>query len=208
MFIVGHDEFSGRSRGNLRMLNLGLAAGLIAELAVDGFVGVTASTGAVWARHRDTTPTTGVTFDLLDFIRSEPKLPLADWMSFLARDDNARSQVGQRLLRAGIVTPRTERHRLRRQVVYPAAHTAVAQYTLTRLAGLGRASEAHAPTVSDDDVVLMALLVATDLSAHIAHETTGRLRVGADVVDTLPDHLRALVGHAGAALGSATLRGH
>ena len=105
LYLLAHDDRTGKPRLGPRQLGLGLAGGLLAEQLLADQIGV-APGGLVCVtghRRRDRQPPGG----LLGQIAAEPALlPVRDWLEFLSR--TSARQVADRLEQAGylITVPR------------------------------------------------------------------------------------------------------
>jgi Golgi phosphoprotein 3 (GPP34) len=101
LYLMAHDDRTGRLLLSARAAGLGLAGALLADLVLAGCVRVTggqlAATGAA-------PPGDGLAAGVLDVLASEqPPRPVADWLAFLAR--TAPADVAARLERAGYLIP-------------------------------------------------------------------------------------------------------
>jgi hypothetical protein len=98
LYLLGHDDRSGRPLVSPRPLGTGLAGALLAELFLAGCVGVRPDTAVVTGRLMSRAALDG--HEVLRQIAGEPvPLPVRDWLRFLAR--SAVRDTGLRLERAG-----------------------------------------------------------------------------------------------------------
>jgi hypothetical protein len=100
LWLLGHDERSGRRHVPPRDLGLGLAGALLGELALQGAIRVRGGVAIPVSRQL---PTDDVACGVLKTMLAEREhLPVRDWLLFLARTVEA--DVGSRLVAAGFVT--------------------------------------------------------------------------------------------------------
>jgi hypothetical protein len=103
LFLLAHDDRSGRPRLAARPLGLGLAAGLLAELMLGNQPAITVGEDGALRIAREVPGTAISRHPLLSQVDLEPVLhPVPDWLAFLARD--AARDVGTRLEQAGYLT--------------------------------------------------------------------------------------------------------
>jgi len=155
LYLLAHDDLSGRPFLQPRALGVGLAAGLLAELAVDGVIRVRADRVVPGAL---TPPANGLAGYVVGVLLGERELhPVRDWLMFLAA--TAPQDVARRLALAGYLMQVPSRRPWRpgrwvpldadgafapvirvRSVLDPARKPAAAEVLLTGLAtacGLG-----------------------------------------------------------------------
>ncbi|MGH3731488.1 MAG: GPP34 family phosphoprotein [Micromonosporaceae bacterium] len=160
-FEIAHNPDTGRARLNPVALGLGLAAGLLCEQIVDGWIVV--SDGVVHPlRHREV-PGESLQRRVYDLICAEPaRLSIDDWLRYLSR--GAHHRVGVRMVHVyGYQAETVRTGLLRRPVrVYLPVDPGRAAYTAVRLR-----NAVQEPGVRHDDIVAVALAVATELSEHI-----------------------------------------
>lgn len=161
LFLIAHDDVTGKPRVPARTIRRGLAAAMLADLAFVGAVTVaatgmvvtgTAAPGAVdpWGRT------------VLRWIETDTPHPPAAWIDRLA--GHAYRSVADRLTVAGLVRSRTVRRWWwRRDTVYPAVDTNVAAWPWARLSMRVR----RRTRLSAHDSTLARLCVATGLGGHI-----------------------------------------
>ena len=106
LWLLGHDERSGRRHVPPRDLGLGLAGALLGELALQGAIRVRAGVAIPVSRQL---PADDVACGALKAMLAEREhLPVRDWLLFLA--STVEADVGSRLVAAGFVT-RTQARR-------------------------------------------------------------------------------------------------
>jgi hypothetical protein len=174
-FVIAHDPDSCQPYLNHQALGLGLAAGLLCELLVDGWVVI--AEGAVYPSGSQGIPAEPLQHRVWDLIRGEPKALAVDvWLRYLAQD--AVDLVGDRLVRARRYQRDQVRVGLLRRTVqlYCPLDPGRAAYATVRLRTALRGQ------VSMGDVLLTAIAVATELAelAELWDE------------DKPPEHLRSL----------------
>jgi hypothetical protein len=199
-FLIAHEDRTGRSRLHPRATGLGLAASLIGELVLLGRVRVFAGDVIVVSRNP---PGDALTHNVLDLLIAQPQhRDLHTWLTFLAQD--AAVQVGERLIRAGVLEPVTRRRLTGTHTLYlpvsPDQRNAAA-WAPARLANIlvqGR-------RIDIADRVLAGLVVATGLTRHVLWDFAVH-RPGVQnlyaVLEALPPDLRELVEHTEASVGS------
>lgn len=204
-FLIAHEDRTGRSRLHPRATGLGLAASLVGELMLMGRVRMFAGELSVVSRDP---PRDALAHNILDLLIAQPQhRELKTWLAYLAHD--AAPKVGQRLLRAGVVEPVTRRKLLSTETRYMPRNSKqrnVAAWASVRLANMlvqGRAMDLA-------DRALAGLVVATGLTRHVLWDIDshrpGLLHLS-DIVESLPTHLRELVEHTEAAVGSVLAAG-
>lgn len=198
-FRIAHHDVSGRARLSLRVLSLGLAAGLLGEL--------------LSARHVQVVPDRSGT-DVVALVPAgwpdDPLLrqvwgevaterlpqPVRTWLSYLA--ETAYPRVGRRIAAAGGVQVR---RRWGRVCYEPVDMNAAAAPTALLSQKLRRGLPLEYP-----DLCLAGLVMATGLDLFLldgaSAEAYGRLHAG---VGQLWPPMRRLVEHAQAAVGDAVL---
>ncbi|MGH3713257.1 MAG: GPP34 family phosphoprotein [Micromonosporaceae bacterium] len=206
LFVLAHDEHTGRPRLQLKVLGLGLAAGLLAELAIDDHIDV--MQGRVIPTSRSGIPADPLTRWVHARLQAESNT-LSDWLAFLAQ--SARDRVGRRLVEAGQVREVQERRLLRPVVSFPAADPNVSLWWAWRLRSL--LTGARQITEADlgdpnliTDVMVLALLIATELAGHLfAWDSQAARPALIRLVTVLPYSRRSLALHVHQAVGQATL---
>lgn len=199
-FLLALDDRSGRPMLSPRVLGLGLAGGLLAELILDRKILVHEDRIVVSDRQPPADP---LSQRILGHLAGEvTEYDVRTWLVYLARD--AREQVAGRLRRAGHVRQEQVRRLWRTEVVYPP--------TDLNAAALPRARLVHSLSrrlpMPWTEVTLAGLAVATGLDSHLlytADEVAGEyLR---HLIEHLPSSVHALVWHVHAAVGDAVITG-
>lgn len=102
LYLLAHDDVTGKPYIQPRPLGLGLAGGLLAELALDGALSVAGDHITVIGRRRG--PGDALAAGVLGVVAGEREAhPVRDWLAFLAR--TAPADVASRLAAAGYLAP-------------------------------------------------------------------------------------------------------
>lgn len=198
-FLIVHDE--GQPRLSGRILGVGLAAALLAELALLDAVRIR---GDKLLLDRFPTQVDPFLVEIIGQIHSERPLPVRDWLDYLAGAAAAAERVGGRLVARGLMQRRAPLLRLPGlsdrwipvdsfKASWPAVDV--------RLAVSGGAADAH-------HLVLFGLASVTGLNHHSLYSLRGLLQDPAAMtraLEPLADHppLLELLAHAHAAVASA-----
>ncbi|MEV4515601.1 GPP34 family phosphoprotein [Dactylosporangium sp. NPDC049525] len=199
-FCVAHDDRTGRSRLNPRVLGLGLAGALLGELVLFGRIVIDDGEVCV-VRHGP--PADPLAHETLMQVLAQPQhREVRTWLAYLA--ETAPDAVGRRLARAG-VWRRVERRRFGRvRVSWLPVDVNVVAWRPIRLAGLLISRD----PIGVPDVMLAGLVAVTGLTGAVLWQPEGRelgtARLSAEVarLDRSLFHLLAFVE---AAVGDAVL---
>lgn len=189
-FTLAHEPETGHPRLHATPLGLGLAAGLLCELVVGGWIAV--SGGAVSARRHGEVPVEPLRHRIHDLILGESAhWPVDVWLRYLAPD--ARDLVGDRLVISRRYQRDTVRTGLLRRSVrrYRPVDPALAAYSVVRLGNALRSRQ-----LSLQDAVVVALAVATDLTDAI--DLTGGpvpRDLSPALAHLLPEPVREVIAH-------------
>ncbi|MEJ3743083.1 GPP34 family phosphoprotein [Actinomycetes bacterium KLBMP 9797] len=159
LFLMLHDQSSGRPRTHPRVAGLGLAAGLLGELMLDG--SVTVASGLLVVVDGRPSPD-ALAHDVLGQLVGAPRQrTVRIWLDLLAQD--ALHEVGQRMVRTGRAT-RTENRRLWR--TFPEYRSVDPEAPRLCESRLRELLDGHAArTVSD--ATLLSLVAAVGLAPHL-----------------------------------------
>lgn len=196
LFLMAHDDVTGRPFLQPRALGLCLAGGLLAELTLPGRLGL--YQGLVVAGNV-APPADQLANDLLGLVFAEHELhPLGEWLAFLAR--TAAADVAVRLVRAGYLQRAWSRRPRRAEHWVPVDPDSA-------FAPLGRARPAlDVGCTSAYSAVLAGLAVAAGLGSRLVPygppDARYHLR---QTIARLPASLRELVAQTQAEVDKAVL---
>lgn len=201
-YLIAHEDRTGRSRLHPRATGLGLAAALLAELVLEGRIGI--DDGDLYIIDQRP-PRDALEHDILDFLCAQPQhRDVHTWLAFLSQD--AALRVAERLMRVGAVEMVTRRRMLgSTQVLYmpnSARQRNAAAWASTRVANmLVRGMELNV-----SDRMLVGLVVATGLTRHVMYGFEMYPHIYhalPSMIASLPDDLRELVECTESSVGSA-----
>jgi hypothetical protein len=197
-----HDERSGRPRIPARAAGTALAAAVLAELAADGLLAVTARSvrPASPPDPEGRRPDLAVT-EVLSRVAAEPDHhPARDWLTVLSGD--VAGLVGHRMVAAGTAVARPVRRGLRRDVTFLPVDPIAAAWPAARLSTGVRGHRRLEPT----DVLLLGLTAATPLFADLFADCAPQQRATALAgTDELPLPWRELLETARVAVASGVM---
>jgi hypothetical protein len=196
LYLAAHDDGTGRPRLAPRQAGIGLAAGLLAELLLDGLImagplAVTAAGGAAASGDDLARRVLG------QVARETGRLGVRDWVDYLSL--TAAQDVAGRLAGDGYLVPAARRWPLRGRLV-PASPDCAVMAVTRACAALDPAREADLP-----GLVLAALAGACGLEPALREYAAGGARRPGDITSLLPPPLRCLILAAEAAADSAVL---
>jgi hypothetical protein len=203
LYLVAHDERSGRCRVSVRAAGLGLAAGMFAELMLGGHVEVRGGRllpGLGPLPPDD--PMLGEVLGLVDLRRQDGDV--AAWLRFLAVE--SAEDVRHRLISGGVLTRVAARGVVRRRVTYLPVDPNQAVWPAIRLAK----HLTHDLPMSLADRVLTGLVDAVgllDTVLWLKPDHAPGWERARQVRRELPAGLRELVAHVDAAVGQGVLAG-
>ncbi len=194
LYLMAHDDASGRLLLEPRGLGLGLAGGLLAELMLARSGGLrrdgTVAVGGTW-------PAGELAQQVFRLIEAEQSLPVRDWLGFLAL--TAPDDIARRLGQAGYLTQ--ARHRLSwRRPRWVLVDPDWAFAPLLRV----RAALDPSRSCSAYDAVLTGLAAACGLRFRIEQYLTPGRSI-AEAARQLPPDLRELIAQTQAAADSSVL---
>lgn len=156
LFLMAHDDVTGRAFLQPRAVGLGLAGGLLAELMLPGALTLA---GGWLVPGEAAPPREELGCWVLGLVRAEPdRRPVRDWLAFLAR--SAAADVAARLEVAGYLTQAAARWPWRGERRVPADPDCA-------FAPLARARPALDAGASSYSVVLAGLAVACGLGSRL-----------------------------------------
>jgi len=194
LYLMAHDDASGKPLLEPRGLGLGLAGGLLAELMLARGAGLrrdgTVAAGGTW-------PADELAQQVFRLIEAEQPLAVRDWLGFLAM--TAPEDIARRLGQTGYLTQ--ARHRLSWRP--PRWVPVDPDWAFAPLLRVRAALDPSRPC-SASDAVLTGVAVACGLRFRIdQYLTTGRSI--AEATGQLPPELRELIAQTQAAADSSVL---
>jgi hypothetical protein len=199
LFWIAHGDMSGQPQLHPKAMGLGLAAGLLGELVLAGYLDV--AEGVVEVLSRESPPDV-LAHSTLDQILAEPGVQgVRTWLAFLGQD--AEETVGRRLWRAGLVERRLARWPRRSVRWLPRDGIAAARPSNRLYLALTRNER-----LSVGDATLAGLVAAVGLTRAVLFDagphsaSTQRLTAW---VGALPLSLHELVAQTEAAVGDLVL---
>lgn len=200
LFLVLHDEYTGRARAHGDVLGLTMAAALLVELLFPPEQVRLAGDTVLVVSHLGVPPNEPLQHRVTSLIRRERQpRSIVTWLRVLGAD--ARDQVGGRLFDTGLVDRRVERRLLRGSLVaYPATSPEWAAYAGTRLH-----NALHDEPMYTVDVMLAALVACAGVDGHVTYGCDGRHPCVDALTAVLPPPLRTLVRHTRTAVAESAL---
>lgn len=198
LFLIGHDEFSGKPHVAIDRLNCALAGAALAELIFERRI--TIDNGGVIAIDRRLWQEPLTDLLVTEIMGREGVHPTRLWIRYLRDHLNIQERVGTRLATAGVVR-REQGRALRRSVRWPATdpnQAASPRVRLTALLMRQQRTELDAGTL-----LLAGLTGAVGFSSNVFDEQVStRMR---DCRQFLPPPLDGLLSAVVAALDAATV---
>jgi hypothetical protein len=200
LYLVAHDDVTGRPRLHPRAAALGVAAALLAELMLGGQL-TAAPDGTLTATQDAPAPGDALAGRVLAQMAAEREpLGLRDWLAFLAR--TAVADVAGRLARAGYLQPAPARWPLGRERWVPADQSRAFAAVVRARSALDPARPLTVPAAA-----LAGLAGAAGLRPLLLQYAPAAARSPAEITAVLPPGVRDLIAHARAAADSALLAG-
>jgi Golgi phosphoprotein 3 (GPP34) len=198
LWLLAHNDYSGKPYIAPRAVGLGVAGGLLAELLLAGHADVWHG-GAVVADGR-AQPRDGLARHVLGLVAGErEQRPVRDWLAYLAR--TAARDVAHRLEQAGYLRRAGARMPGRAARWVPVN----SDWAFAPLLRVRSAVDASRP-VAVPEVVLAGLADACGLGFRFTEYVPPRARRSVtEAAGLLPPALRELITHTEAAVGSAVL---
>ena len=200
LFLIGHNEYSGKCLANTDAVDLGLAGAVLGELLLSDRIAVVDGRVLV----RDPRPYQDRVTDaaLAELLRQREAHPPRAWVEYLSED--VRDIVGQRLASINLVRREQSRTLTLRSVVrYPAVDAIEAASPRVRL----RYLLDHNSQLDLGSALLASLVRATELDHVLLMEGTRqqvRDHLGR-IAEALPADLRALSAAVDAAVAAVAL---
>lgn len=187
LFLVGHDQYSGKAQVSDGALDTGLAGAVLGELALAGRIYVGDDT---LVDVRDQRPYGERVSDaaLAEILKQREAHPVRAWVEYLR--DHARTMVAPRLVRAGLIERVQTRSMFKQVVRYKATNPLKAASAEARL----RYMLDHPTHLDEQTAVLGGLVVATGLDYLLAGSSSRQTREGlARMQQLLRPDLQALI---------------
>lgn len=200
LFLIGHDEYTGKAAVNGELIDSGLVGAVLGELMLAGRA--TLTDGRVTVRDPRAHGESVTDAALAEILKQKNAHPVRAWVEYLRED--VRAMVGARLIDAGVV--RREQSRgltLRATVRYPAIDPVRAASPRVRMRYLLERGERL-----DLQTSLAASLVRATEMEHVLLLDAGRQQARerlAQVAATLPAELQALSAGVEAAVAAIAL---
>ncbi len=198
-FLIGHDEYSGKTLVNAVVLDSGLAGAVLGELIISGRLSVTEAGLVTALDHR---PYGERVSDaaLAEILKQRENHPIRAWVEYLR--DEVRNMVAPRLIHAGLINRVQHNGVLRKGVRFPAVDPIKAAAPQSRLRYMLEYPQyLDAPTA-----VLAGLARATGLEHvfGVGSAKESRERLGA-ITQTLTNDLQLLCAGVDAAVAAIAL---
>jgi hypothetical protein len=200
LYLVAHDDVTGKLRLHSRAVALGVAAGLLAELMLGGQL-VAGAAGTLVAVKDAPAPGGALATRILAQVAAEREpLGMRDWLAFLAQGSLA--DVAARLAQAGYLEAVPARWPRGRDRWVPADQSRA-------FAAIVRARSALDPArpLTVAAAALAGLADAAGLRPLLLQYAPDPARTPAEIAGVLPPGLQDLITHARAAADSALLAG-
>lgn len=199
LFLVGHDQYSGKALVSDAALDTGLAGAVLGELVLAGRLQVGDDT---LVRVLDQRPYGERVSDaaLAEVLKQREFHPVRAWVEYLR--DHARTMIAPRLIQAGLIERVQARQMFRQVVRYPATDPVKAASPQAKL----RYLLDHPQNLDEQSAVLAGLVLATGLDYVLgggsAREVRDRL---ARMAMMLRSDLRALIAGVESAVAALAL---
>ncbi|HEX6873173.1 MAG TPA: GPP34 family phosphoprotein [Micromonosporaceae bacterium] len=187
LFLVGHDQYSGKPQVSDGALDTGLAGAVMGELVLAGRLYVGEDTLVV---VRDQRPYGERVSDaaLAEVLKQQEAHPVRAWVEYLR--DHARTMVAPRLVHAGMIERVQARQLLKQTVRYPATDPLKAAAPQARL----RYMLDHPANLDEQTAVLGGLVLASGLDYVLGGGTARETKEGLTrMLQLLKPDLRALI---------------
>jgi len=187
LFLVGHDQYTGRARIDGAVLDTTLAGAVLGELLLAGRVD---TENGMFVTVRDQRPYGERVSDaaLAEILKQREPRTVRAWVEYLRPD--ARAMVATRLLQAGLVERVAGRRRMRSVVRYPATDPSAAAAPQVRL----RYVLDHREALDAKSAVLAGLVAVAGLETVVGGDSDRPTRAAlAELRSGLSAPLQALV---------------
>jgi hypothetical protein len=199
LFLVGHDQYSGKAQVSDGALDTGLAGAVLAELVMAGRLYVDEENIVA---VRDQRPYGERVSDaaLAEILKQREAHPVRAWVEYLR--EHARTMVAPRLVQTGLVERVQTRQLLKQVVRYPATDPLKAAAPQARL----RYMLDHPRNLDEQTAILGGLVMATGLDFVLGGGSGRETRDGlARMVELLKPEMRSLMAGVESAIAAIAL---
>ncbi|HEX4721074.1 MAG TPA: GPP34 family phosphoprotein [Pseudonocardiaceae bacterium] len=199
-YLSAHRDYDGRPRLNASALTLGLAAALLAELAMHRRIRIDPQVLELTVVSNEPPPDS-TAHAVLDQLVGEPSIrSISTWLRYLAR--TADQRVAERLVRSRIVRQVSTGPMWRKSMLHPPMDANDAMFPAVRVTGLA----VRGLPIELPDALLVGLAAATGLDRFLLQDVdaVGRQHLRTEV-DRLPRPLWCLLVETKAVVGAAVL---
>jgi hypothetical protein len=187
LFLIGHDQYSGKPQISDSALDTGLAGAVLGELVLAGRIGVNDDT---IVEVRDQRPYGERVSDaaLAEILKQNVQHPVRAWVEYLR--DHARTMVAPRLVQTGLVERQQSRQMLKQIIRYPATDPLKAASSQARL----RYMLDHPANLDEQSATLGGLVMASGLEFVLGGGSSREVRDAlVRMYQMLRPDLRALI---------------
>ena len=151
LFLIGHDQYTGKARVGDSVLDTGLAGAILGELALANRIFVDEDT-QIFVNDRGSSGDRVTDTALMEMLKQRVVHPVRAWVEYLR--DSARELIAPRVLNSGLLEQVSGRGMLKQVVRYPARDRITALTPEVRL----RYMVGH-PAELDEQTALLGCLV-------------------------------------------------
>ncbi len=202
LFLVGHDQYSGKPQISDSVLDTGLAGAVLGELVLAGRILIGDETNITVSDQR---PYGERVSDaaMAEVLKQREVHPVRAWVEYLR--DHARTMVAPRLLQTGLIERVQSRSLLKQVVRFPARDPLLAASPTARL----RYMLDHPSNLDEQTAALGGFVAATGLDFVLGGGGARETRDGlARMAVMLKPDLRALIAGVESAVAQIALSGH
>jgi hypothetical protein len=201
LFLIGHDQYTGKPRVGDNVLDTGLAGAILGEMALANRIYIDDTTQIIVNDQRSSGDRVTDTA-LTEMLNQHVVHPVRAWVEYLR--DSARELIAPRLLNSGLLEQVSSRGLLKQAVRYPARDRINAATPEARL----RYMLDHPTHLDEQTAVLGCLVKAAGLDFVLGGGTGREVREGLEHMSMLlKPNLQALIVGVEAAIAQLALRG-
>jgi Golgi phosphoprotein 3 GPP34 len=201
LFLIGHDQYTGKARVGDSVLDTGLAGAILGELALANRIFVDDDT-QVFVNEQRSSGDRVTDTAVREMLKQRVVHPVRSWVEYLR--DSARELIAPRLLNVGLLEQVSSRGMLKQVVRYPARDRMNALAPEVRL----RYMMGHPADLDEKTALLGCLVRAAGLDFVLGGATGREIREGLEQMSMLlKPNLRALMVGVDAAIAQLSLRG-